>query len=217
MGLEKRRDASYLDPMSSATTASAAATSLRGLLRDGAGRDMIRSFLNGLSARERVEEALSIRTSEVGMLYQAMERGPQLALLDFVPKDTADEKTIIFHGRNSLPAFSSFQKRFARMPSGEIVGYNHQTMAFVTGPGVFVVKATHEGSDIPGELYFDYTAEPTALPAGWPAFKSNTSGLSTLVYGNMKDYMRAVADNVVVGTAYKKGKAQGQYFVLCHE
>ena len=101
--------------------------------------------------------------------------------------------------------------------SGEVVGYNHQSMAFVTGPGHFVVKAAHEGSDVPDELYFDYTARPVAIPASWPAYKSNTSGLSTLVYGNMKDYMRSVAENVVVGAAYKSGKQSGDYFLLCHE
>ena len=202
--------------MSSVTTTAAAATSLRGLLRDGAGSAMIRTFLNGLSGSARVDEVLSLRTREVGKLYRVCDSRIPLSRYDIVPKEAADEDTIIFEGRNSLPVFSSFQKRFARMPGGEIVGYNHQRMAFVTGPGHFVVKAAHEGSDIPNELYFDYTARPAAIPASWPAYKSNEAGLSKLVYAHMKDYMRPVADNVIVGTAYKKGRAQGQFFVLCH-
>jgi hypothetical protein len=64
------------------------------------------------------------------------------------------------------------------------------------------------------ELYLDYTTEPGGVPARWPAFKPNDSGLSNLVYKNMKDYMREVGRNVFVGAAYKLGKSQGQYFVL---
>ena len=40
-----------------------------------------------------------------------------------------------------------------------------------------------------------------------PPLKSNTSGLSTLVYGHMVDRLRGVSNHCVIGAAFKKGKA----------
>ncbi len=197
----------------STAAAADAATSLRALLADGAGRERIAAFLDGLGPQERVEQAMALHGRAVAKLYAACAGGPALSLEDFAPAALGDDKTVIFEGRNSLPLFTRFQKRFARM-GGAVVGYNHQTMAFVTGPGFFVVEPPSADSDVPGELYFDYTAEPPAIPSGWPAFKPNDRGLSTPVYAHMKDYMRSVARGVVVGAAYKKGKAQDAFFVL---
>ncbi len=196
------------------TAAAASATSLRDLLRQGASRDTIRTFLDGLEATERVEEALSLRLGEVGKLYRAVAGGPTTGIADFVPNDAAPDTTFIFEGRNSLPAFTRFQKRFAKLPSGQVVGYNHGVTAVATGPGYFVVRAPDDAADVPGQVYFDYTGTPEAVPAGWPAFKPNDAGLSNLVYKNMKDYMRQVARGVYVGEAYKLGKSQKQFFIL---
>jgi hypothetical protein len=87
-------------------------------------------------------------------------------------------------------------------------------MSFATGPGFFVLKEASDDADVKGEAYFDYTAAPERVPAGWPAFKSNDAGISTLVYKGMKDYMRKVADHTYVGEAYKGGKSQKAFFVL---
>ena len=106
-----------------------------------------------------------------------------------------------------------FGSRFARA-GGLVVGYNHQLMSFATGPGYFVVRPPTPGEAHPDELYFDYTSEPPAFPAGWPSFKPNTSGLSRAVYMNMKDFCRRVAKGVLVGKAYKLGVAQNAYFTL---
>ncbi|MSP26861.1 MAG: hypothetical protein EXR75_17310 [Myxococcales bacterium] len=197
------------------TTADAdvAANSLRALLESRASRETLRAFLTGLGPSERVRAALDISGALVGKLYEACAGGPALTLEDFVPAALGENKPVIFEGRNSLPLFTRFQKRFCRM-GAQIVGYNHQTMSIVTGPGFFVVAAASPSADVPGELYFDYTMTPGAVPSGWPAFKPNDAGLSNLVYKNMKDYMREVAPGVVVGTAYKLGKAQKAYFVL---
>jgi len=198
--------------MTAATTIDTS-TNLRDLLRQHATRETIATFLDGLSARERVDEALSLRNKEVGQLYQAVVGGPETTVEDFLPAEVADDTTIIFEGRNSLPAFSRFQKRFARI-DGQVVGYNHQTMAFATGPGFFVVRPGSLRADVANEAYFDYTSAPTAVPTGWPEFKPNDAGLSNLVYRGMKDYMRKVATNVYVGEAYKGGRSQKQFFIL---
>ncbi len=197
------------------TTAAAAdsAPSLRALLKGNSSRETIRAYLEGLAPEARVAAALDLSGSLVGKLYDVCAGGRTLALEDFVPARLGEDHPVIFEGRNSLPLFTRFQKRFARMGS-EIVGYNHQTMSPITGPGFFVVAEAHAGSDVPSELYFDYTKTPGAFPSGWPKFKPNDSGLSNLVYKDMKDYMREVATGVVVGAAYKLGKAQSAYFLL---
>ncbi|MBM4376145.1 MAG: hypothetical protein FJ095_13770 [Deltaproteobacteria bacterium] len=191
----------------------AASTSLRSLLGERASQERISTFMESLSLEARREQATSLRGKEVAALYTACAGSGTPTLEDIVPSALGDDRTVIFQGRNSLPAFTSFQKRFARL-GGELVGYNHQTMSFVTGPGIFVVKEAHSDADVPGELYFDYTATPSNIPTGYPAFKRNDSGISSLVYAHMKDYMRAVCTGVMVGAAYKRGKAENAFFVL---
>lgn len=199
------------------STAVATLTTLRDLLSDRASRDSIRAFLDGLPPIDRVEMALSLRGADVARLYRAVEGGRETTVEDFVPADVPAGRTIIWTLRNSLPAFSLAQKRFTRLESGQVVGYNHQPMSFVTGPGHFVVKPASSSEDVPGEAFFDYTDVPESVPAGWPAYVPNTSGLSLLVYAHMKDYMRHVAMNVFVGEAYKNGSSRKQFFVIARE
>lgn len=203
-----------LRPMSASasTTASAArSTSLKRLLEQGTAGAEITRFLDGLGPEERVQEVLSVSGKWVGKLYDAMAGSPLTSIEELVPADLTG--TLIYEGRNSLPMFTRFQKRFARL-GGVVVGYNHQTMSFVTGPGYFVLKPPAGQGPAPGEVYFDYTEDAPGQPEGWPAFKPNTSGLSTLVYAHMKDYVRRVARGVVVGKAYKKDVDQGAWFTL---
>ncbi|MBM4358196.1 MAG: hypothetical protein FJ096_08795 [Deltaproteobacteria bacterium] len=188
-------------------------TSLRALLGEGANRERIASYMEALSPSERVAQTQSLHGKEVAKLYAACAGGGTPTFEDIVPVALGDDRTVIFEGRNSLPMFTGFQKRFARMGK-DIVGYNHQTMSFITGPGVFLVREAHASSDVPEELYFDYTGIPERIPSGFPAFKRNDSGLSNLVYANMKDYMRTVCTGVMVGAAYKQGKAENAFFVL---
>jgi hypothetical protein len=188
-------------------------TTLRALLGQGASRERIASYMEALSPAERVAQTQSLHGKEVAKLYTACADGGTPTFEDIVPTSLGEDTTVIFEGRNSLPMFTGFQKRFARMGK-DIVGYNHQTMSFITGPGIFLVREAHAGSDVPGELYFDYTGVPNRIPTGFPAFKRNDSGFSNLVYANMKDYMRTVCTGVMVGAAYKSGKAENAFFVL---
>lgn len=186
--------------------------SLRRLLDGRAKADEITRFLDGLPPNERVEEVLSITGKGVGELYDAMEGGQPASLDEFIPPD--ERGTVIYEGRNSLPLFSRFQKRFMRGEGGVVLGYNHQTMSFVTGPGYFLVKPAIERGAHRGELVFDYTERPPFEPAGWPRYKPNDAGISRAVYGNMTDYCRRVARGVVVGKAYRGGADQGAWFSL---
>ena len=186
--------------------------SLAGLLRSGATQRAIAAHLDALAPYSRVAEVTSVGGSLLGDLYDAVAGGEPLTLEDLVP--AAEKGTVILEGRNSLPAFTRFQKRFARV-GDVVVGYNHQTMSFATGPGYFVVRPATDGEACPDELFFDYTTDPPrGCPADWPAFKPNKAGLSRVVYMDMKDFCRRVANGVLIGKAYKRGVAQGAYFTL---
>jgi len=199
--------------MPAATAASSTSATLSTLLRTGAPAKEIEAYLDGLSAAARVAEVLGITGSGVKRLYEAVKGAPTVSIEEFLPK--SHRGTLIYEGRNSLVAFSRFQKRFTRLESGEVIGYNHQTMSFVTGPGYFQVREASGEGEHGSEIYFDYTAPaPPRAPEGWPAYAPNESGLSRLVYAHMKDYCRRVARGVVVGKAYKKGVDQNAYFTL---
>ena len=204
--------AAILPRMTAATTAAGSARSLSALLREGATSREMADHLDGLSPAARLDEVLAITGSAVGKLYAAVADAPTVTPEEFLPSST--KGTLIYEGRNSLAAFSRFQKRFLRLESGIIVGYNHQSMSFITGPGYFVVKAANGEGAHGKELFFDYTVPPPETPAGWPAFKPNDRGLSKLVYSDMLDYVRRVAHGVVVGKAYRKGIDQNAYFTL---
>ncbi len=199
------------------TSAALTLTSLRDLLADRASKESIRAFLDGLPPVDRVQMALSLRGKDVARLYHAVEGGRVTTVEDFVPASTPDGRTVIWQLRNSLPTFSLAGKRFTRLASGQVIGFNHQTWSFVTGPGYFVVKPASDAEVVQGEAFFDYTDTPASFPAGWPTFAPNTRGLSLAVYAHMKDYMRHVADNVFVGEAFRKDRPRGQFFVMARE
>lgn len=193
------------------TLVSTHAGSLSGLVRARASARSIAAHLDSLSAEERLSQVLSITGSSVGKLYDLVAGSEPLTLADIVPED--EKGTVILEGRNSLPTFSRFQKRFTRV-GDTVVGYNHQTLSVVTGPGYFVVRPATRGEVVSDELFFDYTTDPPSAPVGWPPFTPNDVGVARLVYMNMKDYCRRVGKGVLVGKAYKLGAAMGAYFTL---
>jgi hypothetical protein len=117
---------------------------------------------------------------------------------------------VIHEGQNSLPLFSQFQKRIVRR--GDVIqGYNHQFWGWLTGPGHFLVKEAD--TPYPG-AHFSYLEVARDVPDGFPPLRENTAGLSILVYAHMIDYLRKVSPHALIGRAYKKGKATGDYFML---
>lgn len=196
------------------TSRAATARSLVDLVDGRASREDIASFLDALPGPQRLAEVKAVGGKKVGKLYDLVAGGPAVTIETFLPAGTRDGQIVIFEGKNSLPSpVSHFQKRFVRQ-DGKVVGYNHQSTSFVTGPGFFV---TTDGDDShPGELLFDYTQTPPFFPAGFPPYVANTKGLSRLVYKDMKDYCRRVANGIIVGKAYKLGVEQGAWFTLTH-
>ncbi len=192
-------------------------SSLKSLLAKNASQQDIAAFLESLAPHERVRQTVSVTGKGVSKLYEAVAGAAPLEPTDFVPDDAPPTTTVIFQGRNSLPLLSRFQKRFARLPTGQIVGYNHQTFSLVTGPGYFVIKPPDTAEVVPDELYFDYTVAPGGVPDGWPAYKPNAAGLSKPVFGGLKDYIRRVAPGIVVGKAFRDGKPEGAFFTLSRQ
>jgi hypothetical protein len=184
------------------------------LKHDAPDRAAISEHLNGLSGSDQVREVRALSVKLVHRCWTVFEPGETIDLNHLVPAD-CDEGVAIHHmGVNTLPAFRHFEKRFARATGNpaEIWGYNHQTFAWLTGPGSFVVH--EKGSDNEPALFIDYRSIPKGSIDGWPAPKSNDKGIAKLVYGGMQDYMRKVSDRVSVGRAFTNGKDRGESFML---
>jgi len=201
------------DQAADAATETAAPADLRAMLRGETTAAEIAAHLDALDPEARLAEVLAVKGKWVKALYDRMADAPVVTLEEFVPVASAGT-TLIYEGRNSLAMFTRFQKRFLRLPSGVIVGYNHQTWQWVTGPGYFVMQAPDGQPPVPNEPYVDYITEPPEVPEGWPAYKANDRGLSKGVYGNMHDYLRRVATGVVVGKAYRAGEDIDAHFSL---
>ncbi|MCC6639550.1 MAG: hypothetical protein IT386_00125 [Deltaproteobacteria bacterium] len=197
-----------------------AAEELLARIRSGVVKPMeIAGLLDGLPGAERIRAIRCLGRAEQRRLYDAVRGFAALRLADLVPPATVDLATVRHYGRNTLPLFTLFEKRFAR-PRGEdaaapgrLVGFNFQTMSPLTGPGYFVARddAAH------GEVLIDYREVPTQAPSDWPLIRSNDRGLGRLVYGNMVDTLRRVSEHVTIGSAARGGKDLGSWFVLCRE
>lgn len=164
-----------------------------------------------MDPESRLLTALSIEPAEQRVLWDLME-GHSLSAEHFVPSSTEPLHPVVHYGRNTLPAFKFFQKRFYRVPDDEIAGFNAQTLSWLTGPGYFV---THPVTDGPADFVIDYTALPKQKPATCPPIQPNTRGVSRWVYGGMKDYVRSVSEHVCIGRAYRGEKPLDAWFVLC--
>jgi len=177
----------------------------------------IAGFLDGLSPAERRAAIAALSGPRLqSRLYAAVASTPPVTLADLVPRDAPPLGEVIFHGKNSLPAFTLFQKRFCRPPAGrrgdELWGYNHQSLAWLTGPGYFVVH--EEGAR---GAAIDYREVPPTKPPTWPEVRRNDRGFSYFVYRGMVDYLRRVARDVFIGSAHRGGRELGNYFVLCRD
>lgn len=196
-------------------------------LREGAVRPAeIANLLDGMGHARRVEAVRALGRAEQRALYRAVDGFAELQLADLVPPQTPARRAVRHYGRNTLPLFTHFEKRFCRPGDAdtakpdELYGYNFQPtplLGRVTGPGYFVAVEDPNRA----EVWIDYTrvppADPEGLPAGWPAVKRNESGPSRLVYGFMLDTLRRVSEHVTIGSAARHGKDLGSWFVLCRE
>lgn len=196
--------------MESMAAANTSLITLAQLIDGGAKQPELAVHLDALSSEERVREIRALSGKTQKRLWEACAGAPAFTLDDLVPPSLGEGQTVIYEGKNSLPAFTHFQKRFQRR-GGAIVGYNHQTMSAVTGPGYFTVVPSPAD---PRELLFDYTQVPAETPEGWPTARPNTAGLSWFVYRGLHDFNRRVSRDVTIGSATRLGKVMDSYFVL---
>lgn len=184
------------------------------LLEKGAPLSELAACADGLAADERIAMMRALSASQLARLFQAAEPGNgPISLAYLLPEETPAGHTVEWVGKNSLPMFSAFTKRFTRSgQEGALTGHNTGSMQWLIGPGYFTTVVRN---DKPTEILFDYTRYPDAAPSGWPALKRNESGVSRLVFYDMHDYLRPVGNHLAIGAAYtSKGKFKGQYFAL---
>ncbi len=179
----------------------------------------IARFLDALAPSDRVDACRALGRSEQRRLYEATDGFAEVKLADLVPASVGDMTPVRHYGRNTLPLFTHFEKRFCRPGAADgskpdqLYGFNFQTMAAVTGPGYFVAR---EDPARP-EVLIDYRAVPPAHPDGWPEIRPNERGLSRFVYGFMVDTLRRVSEHVTIGSAARRGRDLGSWFILCRE
>jgi len=169
---------------------------------------------------ERVRITESIDGGGQAKLWDATA-GRSVRIAEMVPADFGPLRPVIFHGKNSLPAFTRFQKRFCRPAAGvgrdELWGYNYQPVSWLaplTGPGYFVAYDTANG---PGGVAVDYTRTPPAKPDEWPEIHDNRYRLSRFIYNGTIDYLRRVSEHLLIGRATRAGRDMPNWFLLCRE
>ncbi|MGH0037682.1 MAG: hypothetical protein ACQGVK_21845 [Myxococcota bacterium] len=176
-------------------------------------------WLDGLAEPDRIAAVRGLGRSDQRRLWQRVDGFAAMRLRDLVPPEVPALATVRHYGRNTLPAFSLFEKRFTR-PSGEnaeqpgeLHGFNFQAMQRFTGPGYFVAVEAGDRA----EVLVDYRRLPDQHPEGWPEIVSNERGVARFVYGFMVDTLRRVSEHVSIGRAARKGRDMGSWFALCRE
>ncbi len=174
--------------------------------------------MDELGDAARAAVTVSMTARQQARLYDAAQGFRALTLEHFVPAGVAPRAQVVHAGKNSIPVFSRFEKRFCRpaIGSDRLWGYNQNPRAIqsATGPGYFVCYAIDAG-----QVLIDYTEVPPAKsperPEGWPAVLPNSAGLSRFIYNRTKDTMRGVSNHVSIGRAARDGRAIDNWFVLC--
>ncbi len=183
-------------------------------------REALAKQLDEAESAERISWVEALDGRAQARLWTA-SRGQPVTIAEMVPASLGPLVPVIFHGKNSLPAFSRFQKRFCRPAAGvdrdELWGYNYQPtrwLAPLTGPGYYVA---YDAPPALGSVAVDYTRLPESHPAGWPEIVDNQYRLSRFIYAGMIDYLRRVSTHVLIGRATRAGRELPNYFALCRE
>ncbi len=170
-------------------------------------------ILDGMGHEGRLHTVRGWGKARQAELFEAAKGYRPLTLDHYVPSDVGNLTEVIHWGKNSLPLFSDFQKRFCRPEDeeGVLVGYNEGSTRGLVGPGYYVAEEKD------GELVIDYRKTPKTKVASWPEILPNSKKLGFLVYEGMVDYMRGLSSHVSIGRAEKGGKMMDAYFVLVRE
>ncbi len=169
---------------------------------------------------ERIEILECIDGRAQARLWQAAAGSP-VTIEEMVPRELGPLVPVVFHGKNSLPAFTRFQKCFCRPsqdgPTDQLWGYNYQPtrwLASLTGPGYFVA---YDSSSPIGSVAVDYRRIPSERPSSWPELHDNRYRLSRFIFNGMIDYMRRISEHLLIGRATRGEKELDNYFLLSRE
>lgn len=175
--------------------------------------EKVAEIIESSSADERISLIRLINKKEQIRLWNATEAKP-VDLEHLVPLSTQSGVEVIHSGKNSLPLFTKFEKRFCRTEDGNFLyGYNEGSLRGIIGPGCFVAEHFEDLGTV-GVNYYKVPPEEALLPPNWPKVRPNEKGISNLVYAKMIDYLRKVSDHVAIGRAWVKGKETNNYFIL---
>ncbi len=171
-------------------------------------------ILDGLGHEGRVHTIGTWTKKDQERIFEASKGHMPLDLDFLVPSGVESLVEVIHDGKNTLPMFTHFQKRFVKLEDEELAmgGYNQQSMRWLTGPGYFGVtkgEGEHEG-----ELLLDYRKIPKHKPSSWPEIRANDGLVSGIVNGGMVDYLRGISTHVSIGVAYKNGRHRNEWFAL---
>lgn len=177
--------------------------------------DALASALDAMSAADRVTAVRAMNGKMQARIWDAAA-GRKATVADVVPPSVSAVTEVIHAGKNSLPLFSSFEKRFMRSATDPNVlyGYNEGSTRWLIGPGYFVATDDPARGEV-AVNYYDVPPSDAQLVTSWPAVKPNEKGLQRFVFAKMIDYLRNVSTHVTIGRAYKKGKETNNYFLLC--
>lgn len=175
------------------------------------------NLLDGVGHDERVRITQAMKKKDQKAMWDLSSGYRPISLDNLVYEGTAPLQQVRHIGKNTLPAFTHFEKRFCR-PSKqgereELIGYNWGVTRPLVGPGYFVAYYNENTK----EVDIDYRRVPQEKPEDWPEIKDNNSGMGKLVFGNMVDSLRRVSEHVTIGSAAKGGKPMNNWFVLCRE
>ena len=178
----------------------------------------IDAHLTGLPTLERRAQVLALSPKAQAKLFEVAQGHRKLTTDSMVPKGTPPLTGVAHHGKNSLPAFTSFAKVMCRPSQAsygdKLWGYNKNPFFIhhVVGPGFYTAYPYKDG-----EYLVDYTELPQERAADWPQIVPNTYRLSRFVFYGMQDVLRGVSEHVTIGRAMKGGKWMPNWFVLCRD
>jgi hypothetical protein len=193
-----------------------AATTLAQLITDSsASAQRVSDYLDGLTPDERIAAIRGTERRTQIKLWKLVDGFRELSCNHFVKAGTPNFQAVRHHGRNTMPTFVLFEKRFYRYGDGsQMAGANFQHISPITGPGYFLCTEDKNRR----EVQVDYYHVPDQAPPGWPKIVPNSGfRMTKLVYGNMVDVMRRVSEHVTIGHAIREGKEFPAWFLLCRE
>ncbi|HEV8325434.1 MAG TPA: hypothetical protein VG389_27745 [Myxococcota bacterium] len=157
-------------------------------------------------------------------IFESCAGSARAHIEDVVPRRLGALRPVNYVGKNSLAAFTNFQKRFCRPPAVDggaaadtLWGYNHnwRPEMWVIGPGYYTA---YDSDDALGGVAVDYRVLPTGKPPDlWPRVRRNDRLPPALVWDGMVDYLRRVSEHVFIGVAERHGVRTHNYFLLCRE